>query len=896
MHQRPTLQPREYSRIDLLGDRLVIAQDQPAARPAQRLVRRRRRRVRVRHRRGMHTGGDQPGEMRHVDHEIGADLVGDLAKAGEIPEARIGRAAGDDQLRLDLARPGRDRVHVDEVVVLAHGVVRRFEPFARDVDGRAVGEVAAGSEVEAHEGVAGLQERQEHGLVHLAAGTRLDVGEAAGKQLFRALDRQGLGDVDELTAAVVAPARIALGIFVGHDRALRLEDGAGDDVFRRDELDFVALATELVGDRAGDVGIGLGEGRGEEGVRVGGGFGGLGHGGGFSGFWGREEGRGQVGATANVLAESDIGSDTLPTVVRPPMTDQQSSTPENEAILDAYNSGTLAEDIFQRFGRADERTRESVVATCAELHNNGHIDLLSLKDAADFHAVSATQFFNGQHFFCTIIPKLDSPVLRMMEFVLALVEKAGNDLAANQPNAAFLEWCKRDLSRAREIVEAAKQNDALASKFVGFALAAGDMAAAATEFVMEYSDERQLAAITALGRMNHADLSSATATLTTLSTLLEQNRKDSVIANALSCGLEIAKKFDLLNSRQTVKILSLACEAPGPNTQLCCARALWTHGKLLDEECIEHLLGALGTVDPAQKGTLQELDLGLRALLDTPFEDRAIGFLTRLFSTPENTIPFSAFSSFSHQLLQGPASRFHRVFVSWMLSAVHELCEALGKLLRRAELERTPMVLTMQDFGLSAAEQVFLCRKVLGYLFLEPVVASSVLVSVLRVCDDKVGTTVRALLVNPLLLNYGGPVRDYLASIELADPAYAFVQEVLKRNDEYLAGLEGVGSIRELHPSEDQHQIERLREFDRARRIRKEVTKQSVFFELMKHSTILYGKRSLTYVQNHQGERQPFEMELKPHSAYIELPRMEILDPIGLSYMLLVFRTERLKR
>ena len=73
-----------------------------------------------------------------------------------------------------------------------------------------------------------------------------------------------LGDVDELAAAIVALARIALGIFVGQDRALRLEHGAADDVLRRDQLDLVALAAELVGDRAGDLGIGLGEGRGEE--------------------------------------------------------------------------------------------------------------------------------------------------------------------------------------------------------------------------------------------------------------------------------------------------------------------------------------------------------------------------------------------------------------------------------------------------------------------------------------------------------------------------------------------------------------------------------------------------------------------------------------------------------
>ena len=222
----------------------------------------------MRQRRRMHAAGDQAGDMRHVDHQIGADRIGDLAETLPVPDARIGGAAGEDQLRLVLVRQPLDLVHVEQMVVLAHAVGDDLEPFAGHVDRRAVRQVAARIEVEAHEGVARLQQRQEHRLVHLAAGVRLHVGEVAAEQLLGPLDRQFLGDVDELAAAIVALARIALGIFVGHDRALRLEHGARDDVFRGDQLDLVALAAELVADRAEDLGIGLGERGGEEGGKA----------------------------------------------------------------------------------------------------------------------------------------------------------------------------------------------------------------------------------------------------------------------------------------------------------------------------------------------------------------------------------------------------------------------------------------------------------------------------------------------------------------------------------------------------------------------------------------------------------------------------------------------------
>jgi len=59
------------------------------------------------------------------------------------------------------------------------------------------------------------------------------------------LDGEALGDVDELAAAVIALARQALGVFVGENRALRFQNGAGYDVLRGDELDLVALPAEF---------------------------------------------------------------------------------------------------------------------------------------------------------------------------------------------------------------------------------------------------------------------------------------------------------------------------------------------------------------------------------------------------------------------------------------------------------------------------------------------------------------------------------------------------------------------------------------------------------------------------------------------------------------------------
>ena len=246
VRQRST-QDHRATPVDELGV-VGVAQDEPAPRPTQRLVRGGRDDLGVGDRvlvADEHLACDQPGEVRHVDHQIGADRIGDLAEAAEVPDARIGGAAGDDQLRLRLLGGALDLVVVEELVVAADAVGGNLEPLARQVDRRAVREVAARSEVEPHERIARLQERQEDRLIHLAAGVRLDVGEAGGEQLLRPLDRQRLGDIDPLATAIVPRAGIAFRVFVGHHRTLRFQHGAADDVFGGDQLDLVALPPEF---------------------------------------------------------------------------------------------------------------------------------------------------------------------------------------------------------------------------------------------------------------------------------------------------------------------------------------------------------------------------------------------------------------------------------------------------------------------------------------------------------------------------------------------------------------------------------------------------------------------------------------------------------------------------
>ena len=120
-------------------------------------------------------------------------------------------------------------------------------------------EVTAAVEREPEDGVPGLEQCVHDRRVRLRTGVRLYVGEFRVEQRLDSIDRHLLDDIDMLAAAVVAPARVALGVLVGEHRTLCLHDGQRRMVLRRDHLQAVALALEFLADQLGDLGIEIGE-------------------------------------------------------------------------------------------------------------------------------------------------------------------------------------------------------------------------------------------------------------------------------------------------------------------------------------------------------------------------------------------------------------------------------------------------------------------------------------------------------------------------------------------------------------------------------------------------------------------------------------------------------------
>ena len=556
--------------------------------------------------------------------------------------------------------------------------------------------------------------------------------------------------------------------------------------------------------------------------------------------------------------------------------------PSADEIVQLYGTGELAAEL----ARYHEDSEEPFVQRCVELHNEKKIDLIGIPKQSRFKEIAGHDFFTAQHFYCEAIPKLDASVTALMECCQVLIEQAGSDGAAGQPNEAFRLWCHNNPAEGAVVISKAREGDDLAKRFVTFALQASANMETAADFVQSYDDERRLFGMTALGRMPMIEASQA---LQVLEPFLMVGDDDNLRANALLAAFDVLKKH--IDVEKASSLIEAVTDKPGPATLHALAQIIWLHHDLMTSPTIQRALSALHAVQSDHQGTLRLLDMGLHRLLADDNNGAVIDFLSAKLR--DDKISLEKFPTTAGDLKRNNRKRLYEIIVRWFLSGSQALCDNVGHLIEFEDKNPFDVSIVVPS-GLTAAHQAFLCRKAIGFLFTRPVTCCSILVSVLRGDDKGVVEEATDLLFEPMLVNYSGKAIDYLKTIAPEDQAYTPVQTALARHQAYFAGLEKPGSIKELNPSDYQRDVVRQRTYDEMRAAQKSAEQQSVLLSLVHRSTLLYGKRSLTYILDDDGGRRPVALDLHSVGLSFEMPRQDVLDPVGLDFMLRVYRVEKL--
>ncbi len=133
--------------------------------------------MRVLKRRGVDPGSDEAGDVGHVDEEVSADRIGDLAHPGEVDDLRVGRGPCGDHFGLIFLRDHGKLVVINRLALFGDTVVFHFVKFAGEIGKVPVGEVTAVGEVHRENLVAGLEDAEVDGGIGLRSAVRLHVGE-----------------------------------------------------------------------------------------------------------------------------------------------------------------------------------------------------------------------------------------------------------------------------------------------------------------------------------------------------------------------------------------------------------------------------------------------------------------------------------------------------------------------------------------------------------------------------------------------------------------------------------------------------------------------------------------------------------------------------------------------
>lgn len=572
------------------------------------------------------------------------------------------------------------------------------------------------------------------------------------------------------------------------------------------------------------------------------------------------------------------------------------STLSETATLAEVETLVQTGELFTALTWAQARTATPLLQTVIDLHNAGRIDLFALPDQPVFGQIEGRQTFVVQDFLTRAIPQLDGSVAAMMGLVAALVAKAGQDMTAGAANGGFISWCQSDLARAREVVALARASDPQGKGFLYLALQALNDLSEARAVIADFEDERRDGALLALGALAHTSDADRQATLATLSMVLTDAPGDVTRARVLEAAIRVHGSTAAPLPTPALRIIADAVAPGGDQTLHVAARLLFglamDRSPALTADLIAPLLEALKGVNPDHGGTLETLDVALSSLMEAGFADDAVAFVGDLLPAAAGRIALSQLEGFRNALWNRPAADFHAAIVAWWLSGDHALSEGLEVGFRHA---RPPQILDMAlgPMALTPGQTESLCRKAIGYGFLQPVTTASVLVSAIRSADPALSKIIEDLLFDPLLTSYGGDLVDHLKSIPKTDAAYPAVQRVLRRKTRYLKGLGDAGVIKELHPAEDRRQAERIRWQDEMQRAAEKARQQSPLLSVIHRSVLLYGRQSLTLIQDPGGgDLRPVETVLHSHGVSMEMPRLQVLDPLGLDLMLLILRSE----
>lgn len=568
------------------------------------------------------------------------------------------------------------------------------------------------------------------------------------------------------------------------------------------------------------------------------------------------------------------------------MTADGASVDETE-LAAQLRTGGLVRTVADRGYRRLDDSHSALLETLATILNATDAPPIDLNIEEALAELKGPRFFFVQHVLCDLIPLLNVDQDVLLAFITRLLDAGGNDLAAGAPSTAFGEWTKKDPARPLKVYEAVRTGDNLALRQLFTVLLANADVEEGLTFAQAHEREAKLAALSALGAMELGERYGEV--LDTLRQGASSDDED-VAFRSLEASYRAAAQRKTLAPADFDEQLERVLRTRSPVAIHLAANLLWIHRVGLTENALNLCLDAAADVDPDSAGTISHLDHAAYQLVGAGHAEKVICLLSELFDRSKGQITLDAFQSAYHALQNSGSEVLGSAVVYWLLNGSTHTHKCVASEVCGVGNDDPPFSIPTSSLPLEPSDQLYLCRKAIGWFFIDPLAAVAIPLAVLRDGSSDIKNDVLDLIYHPLLVSYGGKLKDYLERYVESIPDLA---ELLTRKAALQDATEGIERLVELHPSEMQREAAHVQWHEQMERGMEQGRRKSIFEDLVAKQYILYGRSSLTPIHTGEGTTHLTETAMHSFSTSSELPILDIIDPVGLDHMLLHFRLER---
>jgi hypothetical protein len=506
--------------------------------------------------------------------------------------------------------------------------------------------------------------------------------------------------------------------------------------------------------------------------------------------------------------------------------------------------------------------------------------------------------------FESALPELQAPARDIVSCVGHLYREAGNDLAASWIFKSYVVYLEKHPDRPQDAIATIEDNPEDFAELLTPTLVAGSRSDAGhyrTETLrLSVHDDLRIrrAALLSIGRLSWASDRGDSA-VARLEEAISTESDDVALANVIRSIHELSKQ-GCIEEKPAAAAIGAAL-AKGDKYSLHAASEIFSReADAVRDASLDMVLNHLRDVRPENNLTVQNVDHGLASQLSSDNSEKALLLLEHLLLTASGDFSMDNFPACARAIIGDPQLTA-RIFTRWFLAGQKALCQAVQEIVEVNHGEND--LLVQADSAVLGPDDsisiVFAARKAVGFLLMRPVTVASFLVSLISLSSDPHAVReLEGLLFNPVLLNYPRRARDFLEGQAKAEggEVQATLERGIARIDAYLETLRSVGSLPALHPSQSHRDA-----FHRDMSVKmaesfKAAESRSVFMSLVTKNVLLYGRKSISHVRQADGQAQRIEFPLQTISSEIEMPRLHMIDPVGLDFACRVYRTQQQKQ